>query len=186
MRPTSSQGSGAYGERVFDVSANNGTGLVTVYDTVGLICGKSYYYSVQPIRQAGGDSYGEKGYVQTGKSAKYDCTGVTTSGGNEGMGGGSSTADAPTNLNVVKSTSFSPRNPVMVGTSFLKMTWSGPSTNYKVYRCAGSTCTNFTNVGDSSDKLHQDFGTAKGTTYRYKVCLSENTSKCSNISSGVR
>ncbi len=189
MRPASSGGTGNYGERVFDVNRNNGTGSVTVYDTVGLICGKSYYYSVQPIRQSGGDSYGEKGYVTTGQAARYDCASgstTTSTSGTEGMGGGSSTADAPSGLNVMRSVSFSTNNPVLIGTSFLKMTWSGPNANYNIYRCMGVNCTNFSLLAGSTDKLHQDFSTQDNQRYNYKVCLVENASRCSNIDGDTR
>ena len=65
---------------------------------------------------------------------------------------------------------------------------NGTIGNYFVERCQGATCTNFTQIGTSTDATYSDTGLTSGTTYNYRVRAQDtagNVGPYSNVATGT-
>jgi lysyl endopeptidase len=94
-------------------------------------------------------------------------TGASTKAGyRPGTGGGDTTA--PTTPGTLSATAAS--------SSAITLSWGASSdtggsglAGYRIERCSGSTCTNFTQIGTSATTSYSDSGLTAATTYRYRV-----------------
>ena len=82
----------------------------------------------------------------------------------------------------------------VVSSSQINLSWvastesGGTVASYLVERCAGSGCSNFTQVGTSTTTTYNDAGLASGTSYSYRVRAKDtanNVSLYSNVATGV-
>lgn len=89
---------------------------------------------------------------------------------------------APTNLTATAA-----------GSTQINLTWTASTdsvgvTGYQIWRCSGSTCTNFAQVGTSTTASFSNTGLTATTTYRYEVRATDaagNLSGYSNIASAT-
>ncbi len=80
-----------------------------------------------------------------------------------------------------------------VSASQINLSWASSTDNvgvtgYRLERCQGSVCTNFTQIATSTSVNYSDTGLAGGTTYRYRVRATDaagNLSSYSNIASAT-
>src|SRR3989344_4660568 len=77
-----------------------------------------------------------------------------------------------------------------VSSSQINLSWTASTDNvgvtgYRVERCQGSTCTNFTQVGTPTTNSYNDTGLTANTTYRYQVRAADAANNLSTYSSIV-
>src|SRR5512134_2369014 len=72
-----------------------------------------------------------------------------------------------------------------VSSSQINLTWNASTgaTNYRVYRCTGTTCTPTTQIATTTTNSYNNTGRSANTTYRYRVRAEDGTglSNYSNI-----
>jgi len=81
----------------------------------------------------------------------------------------------------------------IVSSSNITLAWTASTDNvavtgYKVERCAGASCTNFTQIGTPTATSYSDTGLSASTLYRYQVRATDaagNNSSYSNIAEGT-
>jgi fibronectin type 3 domain-containing protein len=64
-----------------------------------------------------------------------------------------------------------------VSSSQINLTWnaSAGATNYRVYRCTGTTCTPTTQIATPTTNSYNNTGRSANTTYRYRVRAEDGT-----------
>lgn len=77
-----------------------------------------------------------------------------------------------------------------VSISQVNLSWTASTDNvgvtgYKVYRCAGASCSNFTQIGTPTGTSYNDTGLTVSTTYRYQVSAVDAEGNESSRSSTV-
>lgn len=79
-----------------------------------------------------------------------------------------------------------------VSISQVNLSWAAATDNvgvtgYKVYRCTGSSCSNFTQIGTPTNTSYNDTGLTVSTTYRYRVSAvdAENNESAQSTSVSV-
>jgi chitodextrinase len=136
------------------------TATSTTFSNSGLSASTSYTYRIRATDAAGNLS----AYSSTA-SATTSASGDTTP------------PSAPTNLSAT------------VGATVANLTWTASTDNvgvtgYRIERCQGSACSNFTQIGTSSTNAFTDTGLTSATTYKYRVRATDaagNLSSYSNI-----
>lgn len=73
------------------------------------------------------------------------------------------------------------------GNGAIRMSWNIAGGNaqpagYKIERCAGSRCANFSQVGTSTGNSHTDAGLSPGTSYSYRIRGFDNAGNSTNYS----
>ncbi len=101
-------------------------------------------------------------------------------GGTGGTGTGSSDTQAPSVPQNVSASAGS--------ASSITVTWSASTDNtgvtgYRVERCSGSSCTNWSQVGTPSGTSYADSGLSASTVYRYRVRATDAAGNLSGYSS---
>ncbi len=91
----------------------------------------------------------------------------------------STTADCSTSVTVSTPDTQNPSTPqnltaTAVSSSQINLTWSASTdnvgvTNYRVYRCTGSSCTPTSQIATPTTNSYNDTGRSSNTTYRYRV-----------------
>ena len=76
----------------------------------------------------------------------------------------------------------------VISSSNINLTWTASTdnvgvTNYKVERCIGASCTNFTQIGTPTATNYSDTGLSASTTYRYRVRATDGVGNNSTYSS---
>jgi chitodextrinase len=146
--------------------AQVGTSSTTGYNDSGLAASTSYSYQVYATDAAFNVS-----------AASNTASATTTSGG-----GDTTPPSAPGNLSATAASS-----------SQINLSWTASTDNvgvtgYLIYRCTGSGCTNFAQVGTSSTTGYNDSGLAASSSYSYQVYATDaatNVSAASNTSTTV-
>jgi hypothetical protein len=95
-----------------------------------------------------------------GKSAQSNTVTATTSAALALPGAATALGGSKTNQNIL----FARAN-----LSWTAPTTGGAPTSYRVERCAGATCTNFTLAGTSTTTTFTQNNVLRGITYRYRV-----------------
>jgi hypothetical protein len=80
-------------------------------------------------------------------------------------------------------------NPTVISSSQINLSWTASTDNvgvtgYRVERCTGSPCLNFTQIASPSGTTYNDTGLTPNTVYRYRVLAvdaAENLSDYSNV-----
>ncbi|QQS15939.1 MAG: fibronectin type III domain-containing protein [Candidatus Moraniibacteriota bacterium] len=121
-----------------------GTPSGTTYNDTGLTAETTYRYRVAAVDAAGN------------ASAQGTAVSATTA----------QDSAAPTVPTGVSATA--------VSISQINLSWTASTDNiavtgYKVYRCTGASCSNYTQVGTPSGTTYNDTGLTVSTTYRYQV-----------------
>ncbi len=116
---------------------------VTTYANTGLTASTSYSYRVQAYNTAGSSGYSIIASAMTQAAPALPA--------------------APTNLVAV-----------VVSRSQINLTWTDNATNetgFKIERCKGATCTNFTQIGTVGANItgYSSTGLSANTAYRYRV-----------------
>jgi hypothetical protein len=135
---------------------------VTNYSNTGLTASTTYTYRVLAYN-SGGDS----GYSNSASATTHAAPAVPA---------------APTNLTATA-----------VSRSQIKLSWtdnSGNETGFKIERCKGATCTNFSQIAtvDENVTTYTNTNLSKNTTYRYRVRAynaAGNSADYSNIASAT-
>jgi subtilisin len=134
---------------------------VTSYSSTGLTASTSYSYRVRAYNTAGDSDYSNKATTITQTAPALPA--------------------APTNLGAT-----------VISKSQIKLTWtdnSGDETGFKIERCKGSTCTNFTQIATVSANVtsYSNTGLSASTTYRFRVRAynASGNSAYSNIASAT-
>ncbi len=75
----------------------------------------------------------------------------------------------------------------VVSSSNVNITWTASTdtvgvTGYKVERCSGASCTNFTEIGTPTATSYSDTGLTASTTYRYRVRATDAANNLSSYS----
>ena len=132
---------------------------VTSYSNTGLTSSTSYSYRVRAYNGAG-----DSGYSNTASATTLAAPALPA---------------APTNLTATA-----------VSRSQINLAWTDNATNesgFKIERCKGSTCTNFTQIATVGANVttYANTGLTKNTTYRYRVRAynASGNSAYSNIAS---
>jgi hypothetical protein len=109
-----------------------------------------------------------------------DSSGASNSGATRIVVGG----QAPAQLSAPSDLAADP-----VSSTQINLMWTASSsvgvTAYRVERCTGSTCSNFVEVGTSTDITFNNTGLTAGTTYRYRVRARDAAGNVSPYSSVV-
>jgi fibronectin type 3 domain-containing protein len=140
-----------------------GTSTVTSFSDTGRAPGTTYRYRVRAVDGA------------RNVSPSSNTVSATT------LGGGSDTTapSAPTGLAATA-----------VSASQVNLIWNAATddvgvTGYRVFRCAGASCTNFAQVATATATSFNNTGLAAGTTYRYRVSAFDAAGNVSQVSNTV-
>ena len=137
-----------------------GTPTGTTYGDTGLTAETTYRYRVAAVDAAGN------------VSAQATAVNVTTA----------QDSQAPTVPSGVSATATS--------ISQISVSWTASTDNiavtgYRVYRCTGASCSNYTQVGTPTGTTYNDTGLAVSTTYRYRISAIDARSNESAQSAAV-
>ena len=134
---------------------------MTSYSNTGLIASTSYSYRVRAY-----NTVGESGYSNIATAVTQAAPALPA---------------APTNLAATA-----------VSKSQINLTWTDNATNetgFKIERCKGSTCTNFTQIATVGANVtsYSNTGLSANTTYRFRVRAynASGNSAYSNIASAT-
>ena len=141
----SSDNVGVTGYRLYLNGSQVGTSLTTSYLFAGLSCGTSSTLGVAAVDAAG------------------NVSGIATVGQQTAACPDTTPPSAPGTLSASA-----------VSASEIDLSWAAASDNvgvtgYQVFRCQGSGCTNFAQVGTASGTTFNDTGLAAVTSYSYQV-----------------
>lgn len=114
-------------------------------------------------------------YQDTGRTAEttynYRVTAVDAAGN---VSAASTSAQVTTGQDTAAPSTPTGVSATAISISQINLSWAASTDNvgvtgYKVYRCTGAGCSNFTQVGTPSGTTYNDTGLTVSTTYRYQV-----------------
>lgn len=140
-----------------------GTPSTTSYSDTGLTAGTAYRYRVRARDAAGNNSAYSSIASATTQAAAGDVTAPSV----------------PTGLSATAAS-----------TSRINLTWNASTDNvgvtgYRLERCQGSSCTNYSEIATSSGTSYADTGLAASTAYRYRVRARDEAGNNSGYSTAV-
>jgi len=137
------------------------TSTTTTYSNTGLTAGTAYRYRVRANDAAGNlSSYSS---VVTATTQPPDTQAPT----------------APTGLTATAASS------AQINLSWTASTDNMGVTGYRIERCAGSTCTTYTQIATSTTTSYSNAGLTASTTYRYRVRANDAAGNLSGYSSVI-
>ncbi|MGB2791553.1 MAG: fibronectin type III domain-containing protein, partial [Candidatus Moraniibacteriota bacterium] len=152
-----------------------------VYRCTGASCS-----NYTQIGTPSGTTYGDTGLTAE-TTYRYRIVAVDAAGNASAQG---TQVSATTGQDTVAPTTPTGVSATAVSISQINLSWTASTDNiavtgYKVYRCTGSGCSNYTQIGTPSGTTYNDTGLTTSTTYRYRVTALDARENESSQSSAV-